>query len=158
MVQQHVVFLRGTMERSKDHAVLKPPSFAFLSLNCDPPTHIMQRPPSDTENKGPVLPGLFNRFSCSAPAHHHTKGSSFNFDFFALYCTYSERNQTCFIWNISWAAANTPSEQIKLISTQTPDRERSFVCTTPPSAEVGTHWGFIWLFYPQKYECNCLWK
>jgi len=61
----------------------------------------------------------------------------------SLRCTYAEKSLTCFLGNTARAAANTSSEQIKVVSTRTLERERSFVHATRPSAEAGTHWGFI---------------
>lgn len=62
---------------------------------------------------------------------------------FFLCRTYPERSPTCFIGNVPRAAANTPSKPVKGTSTQTLERERSFAHTIQPSAEVGTHWGFM---------------
>lgn len=94
----------------------------------------------------------------SALAHHRTEHCSFTSHFFlALHIT-KEQNLMCFRGSVPRAAANTPSEQMKVASTQTPERESSFVHTIWPSAEVGTHWAFLWVFYPQKYQCNYLWQ
>ena len=118
-----------------------PPSFAFSGLNCDALSMLCMDPRMMQKIRHQFY--LHYSIDSAILLHIVTPRAAALTSTSFLRRTYPERSLTCFIGNTPKAAANTPREQIKVISTQTLERERSFVHTIQPSAEVGTHWGFI---------------
>lgn len=141
-----MLILKGTAARSvsgQHDAAITPPvkssASAFSGWSCDTLPTCMD--PQWCRREGTSFTctiQLIQLFSSHTSSH---KGLQHQL-YFAL-TLHKERNLTCFVGNLPRAAANTPSEQIKVGPTQTLERERSFVHAIWPSAAVGTNRAFI---------------
>lgn len=106
----------------------KPPSFGCSGLNCDT-LPALRMDPQMTRKIRDQFYLYYSVDSAILFLHIVTPRAAALTSTSFLCCTYPGRSLTCFTGNVPRAAANTPSEQIKVISTQTLEREREALCT-----------------------------